>query len=613
MNWFKRAVLSRFYSPELTRAVEAAGGLREVARGIDLTRDMRNEWTQVKAEHQSLNREAALMNTGPRSVPLKERFWELELALEDRGWQRQLALSALEFSRYGIQQLILISRLYAIKNPLIKRAVSISSYYVFGRGVEIGSEDPDADEVIKEFLEANKRELGHLGLMEKNQTLKTDGNLYLVLFTAPNTGQVTVRTIDATEIAEIIMDPEDGSCAWFYQRTWIQETFDPATGVLGTKPCEAWYPALGYDPPNKIKMIRGQSVNWDKPVYHKKTGGLPKWKFGCPEVYSSIDWARAYKGFLEDWTTITKALARFAYGIETQGGQQAIQQFSQILSTTLGDGGTQIERNPPPVVGASFVSGPGNKITPIKTAGATTDPEQGRRVLLMTAASEGLPETFFGDASTGSLATAQSLDRPTELMFEHRQELWRELLEDILGYVLEMSGMSPSGKLKEAKKAKAKPNAPIKVRVKFPSVLEHDIAAMVTAISEAMTLQNKGGQVTGIDERIGVGLLLSELGVEDVDTVLDEMYPLTGKDKYDPDRTKQDLTPPIPKAAPNPGGEPQAPGGTVPSPGQNAPGAAPPSPGAPAPAAPTKEARTARAIEALLKAAKRLTDQRERV
>src|SRR5215472_8613148 len=68
-----------------------------------------------------------IRETGALAVPvntpveLRERLWELELALEDRGWIRETTLAMLEFSRYGVQQLIRISRLYALKNPIIKR------------------------------------------------------------------------------------------------------------------------------------------------------------------------------------------------------------------------------------------------------------------------------------------------------------------------------------------------------------------------------------------------------------------------------------------------------------------------------------------------------------
>jgi hypothetical protein len=106
----------------------------------------------------------------------------------------------------------------------------------------------------------------------------------------------------------------------------------------------------------------------------------------------------------------------------------------------------------------------------------------------------------------------------------------------------------------------------------------------VTAITDAMTLQNKGGQIVGIDEKVGVRLLYEAFGVEDGDEVLAEQYPdkatgVKGKPgyepAYDPSRTKIPLPPPIGKALPNPGGQPQLPGGLQPQLST----AAPPPPG----------------------------------
>jgi hypothetical protein len=73
-----------------------------------------------------------------------------------------------------------------------------------------------------------------------------------------------------------------------------------------------------------------------------------------------------------------------------------------------------------------------------------------------------------------------------------------------------------------------------------------------------MTLGNKGGQVVGIDEKEGIRLLGQQLGIEDVDEMAEKMYP---EKEYDPDRTKEPLPAPVPKALPQPGGQPQNPEG----------------------------------------------------
>ncbi len=169
------------------------------------------------------------------------------------------------------------------------------------------------------------------------------------------------------------------------------------------------------------------------------------------------------------------------------------------------------------------------------------DPDSGRPVGQMVAAALDLPETMlFGRADVGNLATATTLDRPTELKFLFIQQVWREIITKILRYVLKRSSLAPSGKVKEAK---VEP-ATVSILVKFPSVLEHSLKDHIDAIVTATTLGATDGQAYGIDLRIAVGLLLSECGVEAVDDILDKMFPPA---TYEPDRT---LEPPEPEPTP---------------------------------------------------------------
>jgi len=535
-------------------------------------------------------------------ITLKERIAELELALEDRGWKRQLAIADSEFSRFGIQQIMLISRLYFIKNPLIRRGVQVSAHYVFGRGIEISSTDETANEVLQAFFgdPRNRDVLGQRGLVHLEETTHTDGNLFFAFFTAVDDGATIVRIIDAVEVEEVVTDPDDHAVERFYHRRWMRQNFDEQTGATTPEPQDAWYVALDYDGaiPQTIKgmpVVKDEKTNQPIRVYHVKVGALPKWHFGCPPIYAAIDWARAYRHFLEDWATITRALARFAFNVETQGGPAAIAALKQTLATTLGNDGQSIESNPPPTVASAFITGPGNKLTPVRTTGMTTNPEQGRRVLLMVAAAFGLPETFFGDASTGSLATAQSLDRPTELKFLEAQERWREILQRIGREALARSLGAPKGKLREkfngrhedividmaplasggiivkaieARKPPAPKTETITIEVRFPSILEHDIDKRVTSIVEAMTLN--GFEATGLDEKTGIRLLLTELGVEDPEAVLEVMYPqadyaalLNRTEQMQKDKEDAMNPPASPPAAiiPKPG-EPQPQGAT---------------------------------------------------
>ena len=518
-------------------------------------------------------------------------YGDIELALQNVEWRREINLSWLEFSRWGIQQIILICRLYYVKNPLIFRCINVISSYVFGRGYEVSSTDPDANDVLDEFFKRNTKILGQVALVRHQRSLSTDGQIFFALISdTTNTGDVNVRTIDATEIQEVITNPEDTDEPWLYKREWTERNFNFSTGVVTTVQRTAYYPALGYDPTEKPDKISTSPVNWAVPLIHFKGGiSVAKWHFDVPRTYPAIDWAKASKLFLENCATVKRALAQFAMSITTKGGQQAMQGIKAQMQTTVGPSTNLWDENPPTVAGGTFVSGPGTTVEAFKTQGAGGNPEEIRRFLHWVCIVFDLPETFLADASTGSLATAQSLDRPTELAMLEKQEAWRELLVTIAIYVLRASGSAPSGKLKESlarrkvikfqvresarkvlpsgRKVYEKKKKPAKyemeVRVTFPAIREGDLPALVNAIVAAMTLDNKGGQVVGIDEKIGVQLLYEQLGYEQAQEAAEEQYP---EGEYEPDRTKEPEVPPIGKAEPDPGGLPQAPGGSDPTP-----------------------------------------------
>jgi hypothetical protein len=229
---------------------------------------------------------AALLESGGGngagvSVKVKERLAELELALEDRGWKRMLALADLEFSRWGIQQIILICRLYRIKNPLIQRGILVSCFYVFGRSFEVSSEDEATKELLDAFFKdpRNQCELGQNALMAKHAAKWTDGNIFWCFFSDPKTGETLVRSIDPIEIEEIITDPDDSSQERYFRRTWTSQTFNTDTGTTTHVQMQAWYVAVDYDPPSNLRAIKGIDIKTEKNgdyirVYHRKCGAL---------------------------------------------------------------------------------------------------------------------------------------------------------------------------------------------------------------------------------------------------------------------------------------------------------------------------------------------------
>lgn len=498
----------------------------------------------------------SLGHLAAENLVMRERIGELEQQLVDPEWVRLTDDGHWEFSRDGLKSITRLARLMYLKNPAIQRGVNIQRDYVFGQEVTIQAEDADVDEVVQAFLDDAKNQVeltSHRALLDKEVELALLGNLFFVFFVRPADGRVRVRTLPADEIEEIVSNPEDAKEPWYYKRVWTERKLDLASGNLGEPVVHTvYYPDWRYQPATKPAKIGEGTVAWDAPVFHVRAGGLPGMRFGVPEVYAALDWARAYKSFLEDWATIVRAYARFAWKVTTKGGATGITAARNRLATTLAAGSG--ETNPQPPAGSAFVASAegGADLQPVRTAGATTAAEDGRRLLLMVAATFGFPETFWGDTDVGTLATAKSLDRPSELKIVSRQALWRGVLKAILNFVVyhavragQLDGTAepeddgtPSVELAvDPETGEPRSQA---VEVIFPPVVEHAVTETVGAIVEADKVLGRQG-AKNLSR-----LLLSAIGVDDVEAALDELYDEDGNP------TRQPVAPIAP-----PGGEPE--------------------------------------------------------
>jgi hypothetical protein len=471
------------------------------------------------------------------AVEMYERIASLEMALEAQGWRVLSADADNEFSRQGLRDITQFSRIMAIKNPLIKRAIAVQRLYVFGQDFNVTAETEEIDDLLTQFYDdpRNLAELtSHQAIGQKEVELQTDGNLFFVFFVNTATGRVRVRSIPFDEIDDRIANPDDAREPWYYLRRWQETIINQDTGVPETTPRVAYYPDWRYTPTAKPATIGGLPVQWERPVFHMRVGGYGNWKFGLSEIYDAIDWARAYKEFLEDFASITRAYRKFAFKLTTPGGRTALGAAKTKLNAgPMGGGATDM----PPAVGSTFIGNPDVNMEPMRTAGATVGMEDGRRLLLMVAASFGLPETYFGDASVGTLATAKSLDRPTELKMIDRQTLWTTALSAIHDYVLFWAVKAPQGPLRGlgrivstvednqlAEQLIWNDGVDPHVAVVFPPVVTDGVAQTVTAIVQAATLG--GAPLAGTIELPALAaMLMSALGVKDSDEILAAMFP----------------------------------------------------------------------------------------
>jgi len=386
---------------------------------------------------------------------LSESVADLERQLFDPGWVRLTALSEVEFQPEGLRQLRALCRVYALKQPLIKRGIALRSAYIHGQGVEVAARadgrdrgEQDVNAVIQAFLDdrGNRRAVtGPAAREQLERALCHDGEIFVALFTRPTTGTVQARVVVADDIADVICNPDDATEPWYYHRRWNEMALDMSTGTVNPTLRERFYPAVGYRPAARPASFGGVPIAWDSPMVHLAVNVPLGWRRGVPDAYAAIDWAKAYKEFLEDWARLVKSLSRFAWRL-TAKGQAAGQARAKIAAAPSVDPATGL----PLSAGATAIMPADAALEAIPKSGATIDAESGRPLAMMVAAALGVPVTMLlaDPGQTGARATAETLDQPTRLEMAQRQTLWSEFLRSIFDHVIAESVRAPKGALK---------------------------------------------------------------------------------------------------------------------------------------------------------------------
>lgn len=458
----------------------------------------------------------------------KENFTRLELALEDEGWRKMAFNMQREFSRGGLDKIIELSGAMYVMHPLIQRSINLTTYYVHAQGWTVEAEE---ERVQKEAVEptmkadGNRAELyGHQARILTLVDQMKDGNIFIRMPTGPR-GEIDVRSIPVDEIREIFYKPGDVMTPWYYRRRWTETTFNVRRGEPEHKQREALYPDWRYHPRSQPSTIGGYDVFWDEPIIHRKTGGFKTMQFGIPSTYAALEWARAYKKFLEDWHTLVASLARFAWNKTTKGKGKS-KKAKEKLDSKLGEGDSLRDTNRQQPAGGVHIDEEGADLTPIPKSGATTSAEDAKPSRLMVASAMDLPDTLLSqDPQQGALATAKTLDRPSELGFMNWQALERDLHQDIFRYQIDAMvrrGRMPGTIVKEAGISWVEPGIDPTVNVSFPPILEHETKDVVSALVSAATLDGKADAGTIPREELA-RLLMSAVGVEDIEGALKEL------------------------------------------------------------------------------------------
>ena len=424
------------------------------------------------------------------------RTVEDQLRLEDAGW---ISLSGTTGEAIPSTERILnlnLSRLYYNKDPLARQSIRLWTDYTFGTGMtwsvppqKEGGGESKTQKVLEAFWNdpANAPVLSARGQRKSSDKLLVDGDIFFAIFLGAK-GTAKIRTVDPLEITEIISDADDKEALRFFKREW--------TDAAGVSHDEI------YRSTTNTKAEPGLSLNGpvkehtqDALIYYLNNNTISQ--RGNPLLLPALDWIKQYRRFLASRVAVMLAYARFAWSSKVQGGPSVVDAIK---------GKTHQKEI---AAGSTVVENMGVDTKPLKIeSGASGAYQDAKMIKYQICAAVGIPEQYFGDISTGNLATAKTVELPMMKMFQSYQAIWRDAYKDVNEVVLTAAGVAPDNQY---------------VDMDFPAIAPADVAQAATAIAQILAVIPELG---GADEVKQVALMT--LGINDPQEVLDAMDKVEG-------------------------------------------------------------------------------------
>lgn len=438
---------------------------------------------------------------------LKETLVELERQLEDIGWVNINSRSeqSQDMARESYERMVQRSRLGFIKSPLVAQAVNLTTFYTFGSGIQepkAKEGDAEVQDILTQFwndpdnvvsLTSSESQL------KLSNKLQYDGEIAFVL-QVDTDGSVYVRIVDPLSIFGIVYDATDSMRPLFYKRR-VRGTVDKFEYIPDASNGAAVLSMLGvsnaadvnfkekWDAQLKEMKITEDQVMKNAFVMHVKVNNDSLDTRGVPEVWRALDWINSNSKINSDMGSFINAQSQYAVKKKIKGTKQQVQAAAGRLRQN-----PSLLNKPSYAAGATIVENEQIDTEPIGLPSSTgTLFETGiRRSLLMVCAAFGIMEHYFGDPSTGNLATTTAMELPMLKKFLARQKVWEGIYMSIINFQLDMvrikKGVGAVEYLENRNRYRIKKDQDLKTRgvdIDFPPILEKDIKVLAEAFSVA--------------------------------------------------------------------------------------------------------------------------------
>jgi hypothetical protein len=351
----------------------------------------------------------------------------------------------------------ILRRAYAAwcRNPLAGQIVNITTWFVMGKGLGFGARDDRVKEVLSRFWRDPENDMQSMQHWMSNE-LQIYGELFIRFFVNHLNGTMRMALIDPAEIREVVTDPNDVRKPVAFLREYRRRAIpDEWTGAF-----------RGQNDGFPMQDEEAREVIDASEILHVKVNNVSNRTRGMSELYRVLPWLDAYERWLEDRIALNRARGTFAFLRKVPTSPEKVGGPFQSDST-----GRYIIPKPGSIL-VVHEAEDWQVLSP--SIGADDAKEDGRALKLMIAAGSGIFEHYFGDPSTGNLATARSMELPMVKKFEDRQRLFEGVYGRIFQRVID-AGISAGVLPADVDRT---------VEVNFPPIVPDDVALLTKTLVE---------------------------------------------------------------------------------------------------------------------------------
>lgn len=436
---------------------------------------------------------------------------------------------------------VMIRRLRVMRqeNPLAKQAMKLVLRFVLGRGLDYLVPDDRAKEIWESFWNDMVNQIGycsHDALKERLDEALTDGENFFICATTPGVAPyVRLAKIPMEEIVDTVTDPGNANIPLYYKRQFVPMVYDASLNAglggwveqfTGSQRIQTKYYA-DYRIPQTyldelsakglIRIPKGQID--DQKMKHRYLN--PLWfkagKRGLSELFSSREWFKVYREFMEARAQINEAASAFSYVRKKKAGATGVAsmtgrigQLDLAQGNDLATTGDTMARATRPLRGAIYDTTEDVDLTTIRAdTGAQDALSDGRSLLQSAGAGVGTMMTYFGDGGDANLATAQTMELPMVKMYEEYQEWLENDLTETYLYVLKVA--------LDAEEYGDIPEEMLIINWDMPPIVAKDVTKYITAWAQ-LTQQIAPGNIALQEVAIKGGLVTMD--VPNVDAVM---------------------------------------------------------------------------------------------